>query len=465
MTQVLIVSHDRIGRRMAGPAIRAWEFSRALAAQGHAVTLAVPNQSDMRAPGVEVVIYDARVLAALAATAQVLVVSGLTLNQYPFLGQSDVPLVVDIYDPFHLENLQLFVGRDLGYREQDNAALLKYLGAQLLLGDFFLCASEQQRDYWLGMLTAYGRVNPRTYDQEADLRRLIDVVPFGMPDEPPSSTRRVLKGVHPHIAADDRVILWGGGIYDWFDPLTLLQAMALIVRQREDVRLFFMGIKHPNPHVNRMRMTPQTIRLSQELGLYERYAFFNDWVPYEERGNYLLEADVGVSLHLAHIETRFAFRTRLVDYIWAGLPMVITGGDTLAEKVEQEGAGYTVGYRDVEGVTRAIRRLLDEPNARSARASCFCALREQLTWARAVEPLSRFCAEPTFAPDREIARSSAGQPEAQFLATTPLPDRLAKGWRLLRYEGFKALWREVRSYIEIRRGVRLGNRIRRSKEE
>jgi len=464
MTRVLIVSHDRLGRRMAGPAIRTWEFSRALAAQGHAVTLAVPNQSDLQTAGVEVVTYDARTLADLAGQAEVLVVSGLTLNQYPFLGQLDIPLVVDIYDPFHLENLQLFAGRDMSYREQDNAALLRYLGAQLTLGDFFLCASEQQRDYWLGMLTAYGRVNPRTYDQEADLRRLIDVVPFGMQDEPPRSTRRVLKGVHPHIAADDQVILWGGGIYDWFDPLTLLQAMALLVRERENVRLFFMGIKHPNPHVHRMRMTQRAIQMSQELGFYDRFVFFNDWVPYEERGNYLLEADVGVSLHLAHIETRYAFRTRLVDYIWAGLPMVITGGDTLAETVEREGAGYTVGYRDVEGTTAAIRRLLDEPDARSAREGCFRALQAQLSWARAVEPLSRFCAEPYLAPDRETARSALRQPEAQLLVTTPLSDRLAKGWRLLRYEGVKALWREVRSYVEIRRGMWLGDRMRRSKE-
>ncbi len=49
--------------------------------------------------------------------------------------------------------------------------------------------------------------------------------------------------------------------------------------------------------------------------------FFNpDWVAYEDRGDYLLEADAGVSTHFAHIETEFAFRTRILDYLWAGLP-------------------------------------------------------------------------------------------------------------------------------------------------
>ena len=46
--------------------------------------------------------------------------------------------------------------------------------------------------------------------------------------------------------------------------------------------------------------------------------FFNeDWVAYDDRQNYLLEADVGVSTHLDHVETEFSFRTRILDYLWA----------------------------------------------------------------------------------------------------------------------------------------------------
>jgi hypothetical protein len=34
-----------------------------------------------------------------------------------------------------------------------------------------------------------------------------------------------------------------------------------------------------------------------------------------------------VSTHYEHVETTFAFRTRILDYLWAGLPVVATGGD------------------------------------------------------------------------------------------------------------------------------------------
>jgi hypothetical protein len=46
------------------------------------------------------------------------------------------------------------------------------LNDQLKRGDFFVCASEKQRDFWLGQMTAIGRINPATYDQDASLRRL-----------------------------------------------------------------------------------------------------------------------------------------------------------------------------------------------------------------------------------------------------------------------------------------------------
>ncbi len=80
-------------------------------------------------------------------------------------------------------------------------------------------------------------------------------------------------------------------------------------------------------------------RRSEELGVLNRNVFFNDWVPYGERQNYLLEADVGVSLHLDHVETRFSFRTRVLDYIWVGLPMVLSAGDALSDLVARQELG------------------------------------------------------------------------------------------------------------------------------
>src|SRR6185503_10968946 len=61
-----------------------------------------------------------------------------------------------------------------------------------------------------------------------------------------------------------------------------------------------------------------------------------------ERGAWLLDADCAVSAHLDHLESRYAFRTRLLDCFWAGLPIVCTRGDELADRVERERLGEAV---------------------------------------------------------------------------------------------------------------------------
>lgn len=416
MTHTLIVSNDVVGERMAGPGIRAWELARVLQHQGLGVTLAAPGRPVTDAP-FEIVNYEPRgdTLRRAAGAADAIVVQGLVLAHYPFLAVLDVPLVVDVYDPFVFENLQARAGQTASGRVRHHRTDLEALCGQLTRGDFFVCASEGQRDFWLGMLTALGRVSPAVYDLDPTLRRLIDVVPFGLPAEPPRADTAVLRGVVPGIGADDVVILWGGGIWNWFDPLTLIRAVGVVAGERPELRLFFMGTRTPSPFVPEMAMVLRAEALARELRLLDRVVFFNrGWVPYESRAGYLLEADIGASCHLEHIETRFAFRTRLLDYIWAGLPMLVTEGDVLATMVAREGLGRTVPPEDVAAMVTALLALIDEPGGRLGYAGRFARVRDALTWSRAAAPLVRYLAAPERAADRPLA-------DASTVGVTPTP--------------------------------------------
>ena len=232
---------------------------------------------------------------------------------------------------------------------------------QLARGDFFVCASDKQRDLWLGFLAALGRVNPKTYGDDPTLRRLVDVVPFGLPDAPPVHTRPALRGVVPGIGPDDDVVIWGGGIYDWFDPSTLIRAIDKVRVTRPQVRLYFLGMRHPKPDIGESAAATEARRLADTLGLTGTHVFFNEgWVAYDDRQNYLMEADVGVSLHLEHLETAYSFRTRLLDYLWAGLPVVASAGDGFAEIIAAEGIGTVVPGGDVDAVAQALLGLLSD---------------------------------------------------------------------------------------------------------
>jgi hypothetical protein len=205
--------------------------------------------------------------------------------------------------------------------------------------------------------------------------------------------------VVPGINKDDLVLLWGGGIWDWFDPLTIIRALGQLKARMPQVKLFFMGQKSPNPQVPMMPMVGKCKELAEELGLLNRSVFFcESWVGYEERANYLLDADVAVSAHFDVIETRFSFRTRILDYFWAGRPILTTSGDDLAELIERNGAGFALEFQDVAGWTEAIARLAENPQLQQQCKSASQALAERFKWSKTVEPLRQYCRNPYHLP-------------------------------------------------------------------
>ncbi|MFN8059580.1 MAG: glycosyltransferase [Vicinamibacterales bacterium] len=405
-TRVLVITHEPLKRNISGPGIRALEIGRALADVA-TVTIATPAEPEVAPRECVVAPYsyaESGALRRLAERADVLIVSGFTLAQFPFLAGLDTPIVVDLYCPFTLEHLEMTTaGADARGAAVEAANILTIQNDQLQLGDYFICASERQRDFWIGALHTAGRINPQTYAADSTLRALIDVVPFGLPDEPaesPSTVRR-LKGRRAGIAETDRVIVWGGSMLDWQDPETLVRAVAQLSARRPEVKLFFMGTKHPNPQVKPARVVDRTIELARSLNVLDRQVFFNDWVPYDERAGYLLDADLGVSTHTQHLETRYSFRTRMLDYIWAGLPIVCTEGDFFADLVRERRLGLTVPAGNVDALATALETLLTDG---SAHARCRSALRtvsSELTWSAVVGPLRTFVRHPRFAPDRE----------------------------------------------------------------
>jgi glycosyltransferase involved in cell wall biosynthesis/GT2 family glycosyltransferase len=393
---VLVISWDKVGERMAGSAIRTLELARALAASGLEVTLAAPEGSELAAAGrlrLETIAAGTP-LTRLTAAADVVVVSG----RVELMTAVKKPLVIDLYDPFVLSNLDLY-GDGFNRSRGRSLLSLRWLAHHLETGDFFLCASATQRSFWLGMLAAAGRINHANYADDPELRRLLAIVPFGVPDEPPRRAAPVVKGVLPGIAESDRVVTWAGGMWNWVDPLTLLRAVALLRGRRPEVKALILGTRHPNPEIGEMAIARRARELAAELRLTDGAVTFVDWVPYAERHRYLLESDVGVSLHRSGVESEFAFRTRVLDYVWCGVPMVVTAGDELASRVERDDLGRVVPPDDSAAVASAIESLLDAPDA-AARSARIAATRASLAWSRVVEPLREFCAAPRHAPDR-----------------------------------------------------------------
>ncbi len=431
--RIVVATSDPIGASMAGPGIRAWQIARALAPE-HDVRLVSTAAVSLTGDGFAIEHVDARGYRDAHEWCEVLIGQGWVLADRPALWEGDAVVVADAYDPMHLEQLEQ--GRDGGPRGWWEAvnATAAVLSEQLLRADFVLCASERQRDFWLGHLAALGRVNPATYGADPTLRSLIDVVPFGLEAVAPKRTGPGLRDRIPAIGKRDPIVLWGGGIYSWFDPLTLIEAARMASREVPNLRVVFLGGSHPNPEIPTMQAAVEARRRADDLGLTGTTVhFLEGWVPYGERHDVLLDATVGVSIFPDHVETDFSFRTRVLDYIWAGLPIISTRGDAMAEVVERHGLGLTVPPGDVDALARAL--VACTSGRQPGRAKAFAAARAELSWPVALEPLLRFCRDPRPAPDvhdRTVAWRLGGHDRA-------LPTRglgvFARRWRTVVHEG------------------------------
>ncbi|HEX3787275.1 MAG TPA: glycosyltransferase [Pseudonocardiaceae bacterium] len=401
--KILVITMDAVGPRMAGPAIRAWNMADLLAGE-HDVRLVTANPHFEPVPAPFPLLHVThKQLTQQAEWADIVILQGHALEILPDLKKLDsrTLLICDMYDPIHLELLEQGKEQTDEQRAAHQKVILGVLNAQWRRGDFFLCASDRQRHFWLGHFAALGRLTPELYDADPTAGSLLAVAPFGLPGKAPARTGPGLRAALPGISEKDKVVLWAGGVYSWFDPVTLVRAIGELRGRRSDVRLVFLGMRHPNPDVPEMDVAVRTRAVAGQLELVGEHVFFNEgWVPYGERQNWLLDADCGVTTHFQHVETTFAFRTRVLDYLWSSLPIVTTEGDAFADLVRIERLGVTVPPEDPRALAEALELVLyDEEFAAGCRER-IANVREQFTWDRTLAPLLDYCRNPHPAADR-----------------------------------------------------------------
>lgn len=383
---VLVITRDRVGPQMAGPAIRAVELARALAAENR-VRLAAPFGESVD-PEIPFFIYDRRDPASLRGALEGVDVvfsdplSPAAARAIPGGGRR---WIVDLYNPEPFEGLESHrnSGSSLARAALDTLRLDRLLFAARA-GSAFVCANDRQRDMWLGFLAAARRVGSGRYDADPEGRDLVEIVRFGIPSEPPLGGSPLLRG--PLFPEDSKILLWSGGLWDWLDPLTVLEALALL--RRTDPRWVCAFIGTVRPHGGQhFTMVQRSRDLAERLGLSAAGAVgFIDWLPYKERGTPLLEADAAVCAHFKTMETRFAVRTRLFDAVWAGLPILTVEGDEWEELTTDRRLGEVAPAEDPVAMAAAARSLAE--NGRPYYAPGLEALAGELRWPLVARPLT-----------------------------------------------------------------------------
>ena len=415
--KVFIAGYDVMGTNMAGPGMRSYAIATFLSAYAD-VTLSHCESSDINLTNDSVkLIPDSDVVwdsddywrdydLAIMPGSQNL---KFTLPEY-----FPIPLIVDIYDPYILENIELLADKKSSIRDYEYLRHLKSMIEMLLVGDRFLVTSDRTRDFFLGMMAGWGVLNPVSASKEK-FRNLFLEIPFGVTDEPFNEAYSKSSTKLPNNISEDDLILWAGGLWDWLDPQSIINAMPKILEHHPNAKLLFMGYKHPNKHVPIMDTAYQCIEMAKKSGLYGKSIIFREWTPFEERIPLLHLSKIGVSLHKKHIETRFSFRTRLMDYIWAGIPMVLSGRDVLSEELASSGVAEIVLDNNPQSIADAVSKLLDNPDKMDI-STTFSNLRSRYRWERVLAPIAELAGNI-----QKIEKSDYQNLFREYLKEFPVP--------------------------------------------
>ena len=389
---VAVLAPEPIRPRMAGMGIRALELARALSAE-FPVRLLVPNdpgEARQVAAGLEVVAAPPDAVGAAARGARAAVVSGHAANWW-FHQAPDLPVACDLYDPYPIENLHYaaVLGEAAARHDRESLSLA------LARADFFLCASAEQRLFYAGALFSAGRVGPANFPGDPSLSRLLAVVPFGVPEAPCRGDRAA--GRRAAGVPEPGPLVLFGGIYDWYDPEPLLDAWPAVRAAHPNARLLFF--ENPNPDSTPQEAFARARRRARELDPAGQSIFFSPWQPYAAREDLYAASDAAVSIAPEGLETELAYRTRLLDAAWGGVPSVAVGGGAVARDLARAGAAVECA-RDAGALARALAGLLTDGEARaraSAAARGFAAAR---TWRAVAAPLLSWCRSARVDPGR-----------------------------------------------------------------
>lgn len=368
--RVLVHAAGELGERLAGPEIRALEFAKALSVD-YEVTLAAQRTGDGERDGIRVVPSSRRRLLREATRHDAILSACLPPYLLALRPLHGLVAIADQYDPHEQELATLAAGRE---RERELRARAAIQALQLRHADVVLCASERQRAELLRI--AGPLLSPQTPLPDPA------VVPFGIPDPPPPSGRRPLHDHFPQIDAGDTIVLWWGSVWRWLDAETPIRAFAALAESRPDLKLVITAGRPPSKSAEQLfDATEQMRALADELGVLGRTVLFLDtWIPYDQRHDYLREADIGLTLHRHAAEARLAARSRYMDYLYAELPCVLGRGDETAEDFCAAGFAKLLDEPDADTLAGALLALADDPAALAAARAAGHALAAERHW-------------------------------------------------------------------------------------
>lgn len=280
--------------------------------------------------------------------------------------------------------------------------LHEYLNIILHNADAYSTCSTPQKFALVGQLSMAGRLNRHSMGYD-----FVQAVLPGSPSKRKQSTDTIkLRG--NTVPEDAFVVLWCGGYNVWTDVDTLFKALSHAMEKDPCIHYVSAGAG-----VNMAENTS-----------YERFLAMIEKSPHRERFHLLgwqpssvipglyPQADVGVNLDAFHYETLLGTRTRLVEMMHNGLPVITTLGCELSHIVKEQGLGLTFEIGDAETFASQILAMASDKSLQQKYAQqAETYTNQELSFQKTTQPFLEWAKKPTFAPDRAEPRNAFSKDE------------------------------------------------------
>jgi glycosyltransferase involved in cell wall biosynthesis len=184
-----------------------------------------------------------------------------------------------------------------------------------------------------------------------------------------------------------------------------IDAVAIARASLPDITLTFTT--HPNPSLTPQGKLAEAIEHAKGNG-YD-FVRFEPWVAYEQREAFYNRFGAALLTFPQSIETDLSMRTRVYDYLWAGLPIVTSSAPGTDELLTRYGAGEIVRTTSPQDFAAALVRVLRDDRARMREGARRFVDEHQ--WSRALQPLVDFVRAPHIDPQKEAFAASMQVPE------------------------------------------------------
>lgn len=342
MKLLILASTYEIGNQMSGIGLRLWELAQVLA--DHVSVTLLSKRTEISHPRIVCKDESEASWEEEIDEADAVMCSDLPDPRILLYAHQKNKLIIS-ENAVPLEHLDYSAIRSSKEREQYYQEIVAGYKLQLLLSDHFLARASIEQATLYASLGLFGRINFQTYSLADQMQQLVSHIPIGFNRFSEAyAAKQEPNGTHEFV--------WNGGIWDFYEPCWVPEAIAMLQKRSVSVRATFMymqAIEQGLVEVNRL------VDRTKELGVSEAIDFHYQSVGHFSRDALLKGARALLCIGRSSMENQTCHRLRLRDAFLYEKPMIVDAFGATGDLVERLQIGVTV--RSQAELADAMERL------------------------------------------------------------------------------------------------------------